>query len=133
MAAVRIDYGTVAGSRLVWCDMPVEQWSEDIWLVELQDDPAFTDDVNSVLEAVENQGVRDLVLNFAEVTFLNSSNIAKLLKLRKTVSVNQGRRLMLCGIGTHIWGVFLGTGLDKIFEFADDVSSGLTAVQIDRQ
>ncbi len=40
---------------------------------------------------------------------------------------------MLCGIGTHIWGVFLVTGLDKIFEFADDVSSGLTAVQIDRQ
>lgn len=113
--------------------MPVEQWSEDIWLVELQDDPAFTDDINSVLEAVENQGVRDLVLNFAEVTFLNSSNIAKLLKLRKTVSVNQGRRLMLCGIGTHIWGVFLVTGLDKIFEFADDVSSGLTAVQMDRQ
>ena len=101
--------------------------------MELQDDPAFTDDVNGILETLENAGVRDVVLNFSAVTFLNSSNIAKLLKLRQVVGVNQQRRLVLCGIGTHIWGVFLVTGLDKIFEFADDVASGLAAVEMDRQ
>jgi anti-anti-sigma factor len=113
--------------------MPVEEWSEEVFLVELQDDPAFTDDVNGVLEIVENEGGKDVVLNFSAVTFLNSSNIAKLLRLRKMVAVSQRRRLLLCGIGTHIWGVFLVTGLDKIFEFADDVSSGLAAVQMGRQ
>ena len=30
-------------------------------------------------------------------------------------------RLILCGLNTHVWGVFLITGLDKIFEFSDDV------------
>ena len=113
--------------------MPLEEWSDDVYLVELQDDPSFSDDVNAVLEAVETATVRDVVLNFADVTFLNSSNIAKLLKLRKTVVVSNHRRLIFCGIGTHIWGVFLVTGLDKVFEMADDVASGLTSVQMDRQ
>ena len=113
--------------------MPVQDWSEDVLLVEFEDDPGFTDDVNAALEIVESQSPRDVVLSFSGITFLNSSNIAKLLKLRKVVSVSQDRKLVLCGIGTHIWGIFLVTGLDKVFEFADDVASGLAAVQIDRQ
>ena len=113
--------------------MPVQEWSDSVLLVEFQDDPAFTDDVNSALEIIENQAQRDVVLNFGDVSFLNSSNIAKLLKLRKLVAVNQQRKLILCGIGTHIWGVFLVTGLDKVFEFADDVASGLASVQMGRQ
>ena len=30
--------------------MSVENWSESIVLAELQDDPAFTDDLNALLE-----------------------------------------------------------------------------------
>lgn len=110
--------------------MPVQDWSDQIIVVDLQDDPAFTEDADAALELVETRGPKDVVLNFAGVSFLNSSNIARLLKLRKVVSINYGRRLILCGIGTHVWGVFLVTGLDKVFEFADDVSSGLAAVQM---
>ena len=73
--------------------MPVQEWSDSVLLVEFQDDPAFTDDVNSALEIIENQAQRDVVLNFGDVSFLNSSNIAKLLKLRKLVAVNQGLRI----------------------------------------
>jgi anti-anti-sigma factor len=112
--------------------MPVQDWSDDVLLVELQDDPGFTDDVNAALESVETRAARDVVLNFAQITFLNSSNIAKLLKLRKVVVANNQRRLVLCGIGTHIWGVFLVTGLDKVFDFADNVSSGLATIQMGR-
>ena len=72
----------------------------------------------------------DVALNFQGVSFLNSSNIAKLLKLRKIVTVNNKRKLMLCAINTHVWGVFLVTGLDKLFDFADDVASGLASLQI---
>ena len=72
-----------------------------------------------------------MVLNFQNVTFINSSNIAKLLKLRKLVAVNGGRKLRLCAINTHVWGVFLVTGLDKIFDVYDDVASGLASVHLD--
>ena len=39
-------------------------------------------------------------------------------------------RLVLCGAGTQVWGVFLVTGLDKIFEFSDNVSTALATLQL---
>jgi anti-sigma B factor antagonist len=109
--------------------MPIQNWSEDVLLVELADDPQFSDDMQAVLDAVEADGKHDVVLNFSNVTFLNSSNIAKLLKLRKLVVVNNHRKLRLCSVSTHVWGVFLVTGLDKIFEVYDDVAIGLASLQ----
>ncbi len=110
--------------------MPIENWSEDVLLVELSDDPQFTDDMTALLEAIGSAGSRDVVLDFKNVTFLNSSNIAKLLKLRKTVVVSNHRKLRLCCVSTHVWGVFLVTGLDKIFDVYDDVAIGLASLQL---
>ena len=107
--------------------MSIENWSENIIVAELQDDPAFTDDLNALIEQLEHQ--TDVVLNLAGVNYVNSSNIAKLLKLRKRLISNR-RKLVLCGIGNTVWGLFLVTGLDKVFEFADSVAMGLATVQI---
>jgi anti-anti-sigma factor len=70
-----------------------------------------------------------VVLNFAAVGFLNSSNLAKLLRLRKQ-TVASHRKLILCGVSTQIWGVFLVTGLDKIFDFINDIATALATVQL---
>lgn len=112
--------------------MPVEQWSESVLIAELGDDPQFTDDLNALIETCTNQPHWDVLLNFSHVHYLNSSNIARLLKLRKLVTGTNGRRLVLTNIDRHVWGVFLVTGLDRIFEFADDVASGLASLQMDR-
>ena len=53
------------------------------------------------------------MLDFAAVHFVNSSNIAHLLKLRKHITTGD-RQLVLCNIGNPVWGTFLVTGLDKI-------------------
>jgi anti-anti-sigma factor len=110
--------------------MAIQNWSDNVLLVELQNDPTFADDMNALMEMVENNAHLDVVLNFAAVTFVNSSNLAKMLKLRKMVLSND-RRLKLCGISTQVWGVFLVTGLDKIFDLADDVSTCLASLQIE--
>lgn len=109
--------------------MPIENWSDNILMVELQDDPAFTDDVNALQEQVGEQSDVDAVLNFAGVNFLNSSNLAKLLKLRKKLHAN-GRKLVLCGVNTNVWGIFMVTGLDKVFRFEDNLANALASVQI---
>ena len=70
-------------------------------------------------------------LDLSGINFLNSSNIAKLLKLRKQILATPNTKLRLCGITTSVWGVFLVTGLDKIFDFCDNVASGLASVQLD--
>ncbi|MFQ5590038.1 MAG: STAS domain-containing protein [Phycisphaerae bacterium] len=109
--------------------MSIETWSDNITVVELQADPAFTDDLTALFDQLDANGDVDVVVNFSGVDYLNSSNIAKLLKLRKKVLTNR-RRLVLCQINTNVWGLFLVTGLDKVFEFADNVATGLAAVQL---
>jgi len=111
--------------------MSIKDWSENIVLGELLDDPQFTEDLNALQELVDQRNHVNVVLDFSQVSFLNSSNIAKLLKLRKVMQSKPDSRLRLCGIDTSVWGVFLVTGLDKIFDFADDVPSGLASVQIE--
>ena len=111
--------------------MPIQNWSDDVLLVELADDPQFTDDLEVLLKSVEEHPDVDVVLTFQGVNFLNSSNIAKLLKLRKMLTVTRRRKLKLCAVNTHVWGVFLVTGLDKIFDVYDDVASGMLSLQLD--
>lgn len=109
--------------------MSIESWSDNILVVQLQDDPAFADDLNALVDQLSARTDMDVVLNFAAISHLNSSNIAKLLMLRKKLATNK-RRLILCGITTNVWGLFLVTGLDKVFDFADDVANGLATVQL---
>ena len=110
--------------------MSVEQWSDTIVLAELSDDPQLTDDLAAVIEICTRNPRQDVLLNFAATTYLNSSDIAKLLKLRKLVTITNQRKLKLAGVTTRVWGVFLVTGLDRIFEFVNDVPSGLAALQL---
>ena len=55
--------------------MSIQEWSENITVAELSDDPQFSDDLAALLEALEEKPA-SVVLNFATVTFINSSNIA---------------------------------------------------------
>lgn len=111
--------------------MSIKDWSENIILGELQDDPQFSDDLNTLQELVVQRQSANVVLDFSGVHFLNSSNIAKLLKLRKLMHTTAPGKLRLCGMKTEVWGIFLVTGLDKIFECCNDISSALASVQIE--
>jgi len=110
--------------------MAVQQWSETVLIGELGDDPQYTDDLTAIIEQCTGNTRLDVVLNFANVNYLNSSNIAKLLKLRKLVTITNERKLKLCGINRQVWGVFLVTGLDHIFDIVDDVATALASLQI---
>ena len=108
--------------------MPVENWSENVAVGRLGDDPQFTEDMHALTAALQNRWY-DVVLDFSQITFLNSSNIGALLRLRKRM-LDLERRLILCGVNTKVWGTFIVTGLDKIFTFTDNVSTGLATLNI---
>jgi anti-anti-sigma factor len=108
--------------------MPIEKWSEQVTVVRLSDDPQFTEDLESLQELSDAQR-NGMVLDFSGVRFVNSSNIAKLLNLRMKMS-SAGQKLVLCALPTQLWGTFLTTGLDKVFEFSDNVTTALATVQI---
>ena len=108
--------------------MVIQNWSDEILVGELAEDPIFSEDLASLMDAV-GETARDVVLNFGSVDFLNSSNIARLLRLRKAVTSNR-HRLILCGINDQVWGIFLVTGLDKIFEYTNDTATALATLQL---
>jgi len=108
--------------------MPIEKWSDKVNVLHLADDPQFTDDLQALENQIESKPAH-AVLDLAAVHFINSSNIAKLLKIRKLM-ITRSRRLVLCGVSTQVWGSFLVTGLDKVFEFSDNVPTALATLQI---
>ncbi|MEM1209664.1 MAG: STAS domain-containing protein [Planctomycetota bacterium] len=111
--------------------MPVQQWSDDIWVAKLGPDPAFTDDIDEMLGAMERRELkRHVVVDLAGVTQMNSSNLSSLLRVRKAV-IDGDRRLMLSAPTDRVWALFLATGLDKVFDFAEDTAMALAQLQID--
>ncbi len=105
--------------------MPLEKWSDRVVVVRLADDPTFTDD----LLAFDGAIGADVILDFAGVGHLNSSNLGRLLKLRKKAA-EENVKVLLCGVSTAVWGTFLATGLDCLFEFSDNVSTALASLQM---
>ena len=111
--------------------MPIERWSDSVVVIHLADDPQFTED----LEALDNEelsGRIDAVLDMNGVHSINSSNIARLLRLRQFMLKNE-RRMVVCNIGAHVWSTLLVTGLDKVFEIAETVATALATIQLPRQ
>ena len=108
--------------------MPVEKWSESVVILHLADDPQFTDELED-LEEYAADGRPNAVLDFAGVHGINSSNLARMLKLRKQ-TIQVGKRLILCNLGSHVLSTLLVTGLDNVFELSQDVSTALATLQL---
>jgi anti-anti-sigma factor len=108
--------------------MPVEKWSDSVAVVRLADNPHVGDDLNA-LDAALQQRRLDAVVDFSGVKMINSTSLAKLIKIRRHMNAAESR-LLLCGVNDNVWGAFLVTNLDKLFEFMDDVPTALAALQI---
>lgn len=108
-------------------------WSDDILIADLADEPALSDELNEVIEQTENppEGrYPHVVLNFSQVSYINSSNIAQLLRLRKDLTA-RGKRLQVCSLTDEVWTVMLTTGLDKVLSFSPDPMTALATLQIE--
>ena len=113
--------------------MPLQDWSESMLIAEMNDEPLFSDDFDALAARLEvaKDEMPDVIVNLKDVSRLNSSNLAQLLRLRKLV-LSRRRRLRICAVGDIVWSVFLMTGLEKLFEFTDDVATSLASLQIEQ-
>ena len=107
--------------------MPIETRSDGTFVGRMGDDPQFTADVDSLMSQTPPEPQR-VVLDLSRVRYMNSSNIAKLLRLRKII-VEQDGTLVLVSPSPQVWSVFAVTGLDKVFHFANDLSAGIEAAK----
>ena len=109
--------------------MGIQNWSENIILVSLAQEPHMSEELRTVAEIVADRGDCDVVVDFSAVDIITSSNIAKLLKLRKILQ-DCGHRLVLCGLKKQTRNIFLVTGLENVFEFVDDKFIALASLQL---
>ncbi|GJM19443.1 MAG: hypothetical protein DHS20C14_16560 [Phycisphaeraceae bacterium] len=107
------------------------EWSDDILLAQLADEPALSEELGLIGDQLADAEHKPhAVLDFRGVTYVNSSNIAQLLRLRKILG-EADRQLRICGVTDEVWSVLMVTGLDKVFHFAPDTMTGLASIQID--
>jgi len=112
--------------------MPLQEWSESTLIAELSDEPLFSEDFEALMARLDaaSDDVPDVIVNLLGVSRLNSSNLAQLLRLRKMLLAHD-RRLRICSVDESIWSLFMMTGLEKLFEFTDDVATSLASLQIE--
>lgn len=112
--------------------MPVD-WSDDIVLAELADEPELSEEFNSLQRRLEEAAsFPNIVLNFSQVSYINSSHLAVLLRFRK-LTAEAKRELLLCAVNEDVLSVMTLTGLEKLFSFAPDIATGLASLQLDVQ
>ncbi len=136
--------------------MPTD-WSDGIVLAELADEPELSEEFAAVFARLRGPGDADeggapefgsarqgargeeplspadhvphVVLNFSGVSYVNSTHIAALLRMRKRLA-EAGKLLMLCSVGETVWSTLMLTGLDKVFQFAPDPMTALASIQL---
>lgn len=107
------------------------EWSDNILLANLSDEPALSEELSLVIDKINDAPeAPHTVLDFRSVSYVNSSNIAQLLRLLKLLGEHD-RQMRICGVSDEVWSVMLVTGLDKVFTFAPDTLTALAGLQLD--
>lgn len=92
--------------------------------IDISTMPRFRSASDRLLEG----DVRGLVIDMAEVTFLDSSGLGFLLRLLREMSRRQAR-LLLAGLTPGIRDLFRITGTARLFEFVDDPEEAASQLQ----
>ena len=109
--------------------MGVQQWSDNIILVNLSQEHETSDDLETVAEKVLERNDYHVVIDFSDVDTVTSSDLSKLLKLHEPLN-EEGHRLILCGLAATIQGILAVANLDTLFEIVDDKFTALANLEM---
>ena len=111
--------------------MGIQNWSENIVLVDLPAEPLMSDELKTVADIVRDRGDCDVVMDFSNVDIITSSSLSKLLKLRKLL-LDWDHQLIFCNVAPATKGIFAVTGLEGIFKVVEDKFVALAGLQLVR-
>ncbi|MCF7955505.1 MAG: STAS domain-containing protein [Phycisphaerae bacterium] len=109
--------------------MGIQNWSDEIILVNLAKEPQMGEELQTVIDLIEGGRVRDVVLDFSGVDIITSSSIAKMLKIRKELHKCQ-RRQVFCGVSSQTMNLFKVVALDTVFEIVENQFVALASLQM---
>jgi len=108
--------------------MGIQNLSQDVVLVTLPAEPQTVHELKAVNEILSNKGDCDVVVDFSGVETVASSSISNLIILRELLR-KRGRQLILCNVAVLTKCIFTVAGRDAVFDFVDDKSVALAAVE----
>jgi anti-anti-sigma factor len=111
--------------------MGIQNWSENIILVDLPAEPLMGDELKTITDITKDRDGCDVVMDFSAVDIITSSSLSKFLKLRKMLR-DAGHELVFCNVAPATKGIFSVTGLEGIFKIADDKFVALAGLQLVR-
>jgi anti-anti-sigma factor len=83
----------------------------------------------SLLELVQVQDHRKLILDFSTVRFMSSQALGMIIQLRKALDAIKGK-VLIVGIRPDLYKVFKITNLHKMFTFYEELDKALAAFEI---
>ncbi|GAH38538.1 unnamed protein product, partial [marine sediment metagenome] len=92
-------------------------------------EPQLLDEIKTITGIVRDSGDCDVVIDFSDVDIVTSSSLSAMLKLRKLLT-DCGHKLLFSSVAPATKGVFAVTGLEDVFEFADDKFVALAEIQM---
>jgi anti-anti-sigma factor len=111
--------------------MGIQNWSENIVLVDLPAEPQLGDELKAVADIIKDSGDCDVVMDFSAIDIISSSSLSKLLKMRKQLT-DSGHQFIFCNVAPATKGIFAVTGLEGIFKVVDDKFVALAGLQLVR-
>lgn len=109
--------------------MGIQNFSENVTLVDLPfKEPGIAEELKHINEIISNRNDRDVIIDFFRVEIINSTSIGNLIILRDMLG-ESGHQLILCNVAIVTKYIFTVAGLNKLFEFVDDKSVALSAIQ----
>jgi anti-anti-sigma factor len=109
--------------------MGIQNWSENIILVDLPAEPLMGDELKTITDIVKDRDDCDVVVDFSAIDIITSSSLSKFLKLRKMLS-DGNHELVFCNVAPATKGIFAVTGLEGIFKVTDDKFIALASLQL---
>jgi len=109
--------------------MGIQNFSENVTLVDLPfKEPGIAEELKHINEIISNRNDWDVIIDFFRVEIINSTSIGNLIILRDMLG-EYGRQLILCNVAIVTKYIFTVAGLNELFEFVDDKSTALSAIQ----
>ena len=93
--------------------------SNNAVLVDLPPEPQMRGKIQAVTESLRKKTHRDIIMDFSSVDIIATPSISGLLQLRQLLA-DSGHQLTLRNLAAATKGIFTVTGLDAIFELADN-------------
>jgi len=108
--------------------MPIENFSEDVLLVTLSQQPQGADELDVVNKMFGDSVDRDVIVDLSDVQVLTSGTICGLIILDRLLK-GAGHQLVLFNVPSAVKSVFVRTGLLTVLEFAHDEAAALEQVR----